>query len=313
MTSGFSSEWLSLREPIDHRSRNADIKSQVSKYFANFLVSPDQPLKVLDLGCGTGSNLRAVASLLPDFQHWTLTDHDLNLLYAARDALQQWSDTQLLDSGVELEGLDQVPHSVSSLSSHRNKGEPRPMLLQYLGKTLKIEFCQIDLAIDIEHLLGRSYDLVTAAAFFDLVSENWIKRFCENLQTAFYTALTYNGVEQWLPECHVDRDVLKAFHQDQKRDKGFGNATGPLATEVLVAYLKANQFVSEVASSPWILKGRSDLALMQSLAVGSADAVRRTGVLQESVIKQWIERNKPIERCEIGHCDLWAYKKRSSP
>jgi SAM-dependent methyltransferase len=309
MMSGFSSEWLSMREPIDHRSRNSGIKSQVSKYFSHFLVSPDQPLRVLDLGCGTGSNLRAVANLLPDFQHWTLMDHDLNLLHAAREALQQWGDVELLDSGVELEGLDQVPSSVSSLSSHQTQGEPKPMLLKYSGKTLKIEFCQIDLAIDIEHLLGRSFDLVTAAAFFDLVSESWIKRFCENLQTAFYTALTYNGVEQWLPSCHVDGDVLRAFHQDQKSDKGFGIATGPKATEVLVAYLKVNQFVSEVASSPWVLEGRNDLALIESLAKGSAQAVRRTGVLEESVIQQWTERNRAIDTCEIGHFDLWAYKK----
>ena len=307
--SGFSSEWLSMREPIDHRSRNSGIKSQVSKYFSHFLVSPDQPLRVLDLGCGTGSNLRAVANLLPDFQHWTLMDHDLNLLHAAREALQQWGDVELLDSGVELKGLDQVPSSVSSLSSHQTQGEPKPMLLKYSGKTLKIEFCQIDLAIDIEHLLGRSFDLVTAAAFFDLVSESWIKRFCENLQTAFYTALTYNGVEQWLPSCHVDGDVLRAFHQDQKSDKGFGIATGPKATEVLVAYLKVNQFVSEVASSPWVLEGRNDLALIESLAKGSAQAVRRTGVLEESVIQQWTERNRAIDTCEIGHFDLWAYKK----
>lgn len=309
MMSGFSSEWLSMREPIDHRSRNSGIKSQVSKYFSHFLVSPDQPLRVLDLGCGTGSNLRAVANLLPDFQHWTLMDHDLNLLHAAREALQQWGDVELLDSGVELKGLDQVPSSVSSLSSHQTQGEPKPMLLKYSGKTLKIEFCQIDLAIDIEHLLGRSFDLVTAAAFFDLVSESWIKRFCENLQTAFYTALTYNGVEQWLPSCHVDGDVLRAFHQDQKSDKGFGIATGPKATEVLVAYLKVNQFVSEVASSPWVLEGRNDLALIESLAKGSAQAVRRTGVLEESVIQQWTERNRAIDTCEIGHFDLWAYKK----
>ena len=309
MMSGFSSEWLSLREPIDHRSRDSGLKSQVSKYFSHCLVSPDQPLRVLDLGCGTGSNLRAVASLLPDFQHWTLTDHDLDLLHAAREALQQWGDVELLDSGVELEGLDQVPCSASALSSHQPQGEPRPMLLKYAGKTLKIEFCQIDLAIDIEHLLGRSFDLVTAAAFFDLVSESWIKRFCENLQTAFYTALTYNGVEQWLPGCHVDGDVLKAFHQDQKSDKGFGIATGPKATDVLVACLKAHQFVSEVASSPWVLEGRSDLALIESLAKGSAQAVRRTGVLEESVIQQWTERNRAIDTCEIGHFDLWAYKK----
>ena len=35
-----------------------------------------RPIRVVDLGCGTGSNLRATAPLLGAEQHWTLVDYD---------------------------------------------------------------------------------------------------------------------------------------------------------------------------------------------------------------------------------------------
>jgi hypothetical protein len=49
--------------------------------------------------------------------------------------------------------------------------------------------------------------------------------------------------------------------------------------------------------------------LIESLALGSAEAVRRTRTVDESVLKQWADRNHNLEQCEIGHWDLWAYKK----
>ena len=50
--SGFSPEWLALREPIDHRSRNAELASSLSARFQQ-----RSAVEVVDLGCGTGSNL----------------------------------------------------------------------------------------------------------------------------------------------------------------------------------------------------------------------------------------------------------------
>ena len=37
-------------------------------------------LRIVDLGCGTGSNLRALAPLLGPRQHWRLVDYDADLL-----------------------------------------------------------------------------------------------------------------------------------------------------------------------------------------------------------------------------------------
>ena len=53
--SGFSAEWLALREPYDRRARNADVLDAVRRHFAG-----QTAIAVVDLACGTGSTVRAL-------------------------------------------------------------------------------------------------------------------------------------------------------------------------------------------------------------------------------------------------------------
>ncbi|HWS76712.1 MAG TPA: class I SAM-dependent methyltransferase [Quisquiliibacterium sp.] len=76
--SGFDADWLSLREPADHRARDPGLLREV----AGALGQLDRPT-VTDLACGTGSTLRALAPHLPARQLWRLVDHDPRLLDAA--------------------------------------------------------------------------------------------------------------------------------------------------------------------------------------------------------------------------------------
>ena len=76
--SGFSANWLALREPFDRRARNADVLEAV------VAALKSQPsVRIADLACGTGSTLRALTSRLPAHQHWRLADNDLGLLARA--------------------------------------------------------------------------------------------------------------------------------------------------------------------------------------------------------------------------------------
>jgi len=71
----FTVQWLALREPYDRRARNADVLATVAATFAG-----RPAISVVDLGCGTGSTVRAVGPSLPARQHWRLVDNDLGLL-----------------------------------------------------------------------------------------------------------------------------------------------------------------------------------------------------------------------------------------
>jgi SAM-dependent methyltransferase len=71
----FSAQWLALREPYDRRARSTDVLDHVAAAFAG-----RPAIAVVDLGCGTGSTVRAVGPHLPARQRWRLVDNDLGLL-----------------------------------------------------------------------------------------------------------------------------------------------------------------------------------------------------------------------------------------
>jgi SAM-dependent methyltransferase len=76
----FAADWLALREPYDVRARNATV---VEAVVTSLRTLPS--IRIVDLACGTGSTLRALAPRLSIPQHWRLVDNDLSLLARAAE------------------------------------------------------------------------------------------------------------------------------------------------------------------------------------------------------------------------------------
>ncbi|KAA2242358.1 class I SAM-dependent methyltransferase [Salinarimonas soli] len=275
--SGFSPAWLALREPVDHRSRNGALAASLSAALAD-----RAPLSVVDLGAGTGSNLRALAPGLGLFQSWRLVDHDPALIEAARARLSAWAD-EAHEDGATLRLLKN-------------------------GRRIEVAFMRADLAANVEAALGEAPDLVTAAALFDLASPAWIARVAGAVaarRAAFHTALTYDGTEVWHPPHPADAAMLAAFHAHQRRDKGFGPAAGPEATAALAKAFAAQGYRIETGPSPWRV-GPDEAALIAALADGAAGAVRETGLVPEATIAGWLAVRRSGAACTVGHVDLLA-------
>jgi hypothetical protein len=77
--SGFSADWLTLREPYDLRARSREIIAAVA---ASVAALPS--VHIVDLACGTGATVRALTAHLPPRQVWRLADNDLGLLGRAK-------------------------------------------------------------------------------------------------------------------------------------------------------------------------------------------------------------------------------------
>lgn len=75
--STFSSDWLALREPVDHRSRSAELVHRLDARLRE--RGAGKPV-VVDLGAGSGSNWRYLISRLQRPAVWRLLDHDAALL-----------------------------------------------------------------------------------------------------------------------------------------------------------------------------------------------------------------------------------------
>jgi hypothetical protein len=76
--SGFSAEWLALREPHDARARSVAVLDAVAAHLAQ-----RGSIGVVDLACGTGATMRAMSRRLAPRQDWRLVDNDLGLLARA--------------------------------------------------------------------------------------------------------------------------------------------------------------------------------------------------------------------------------------
>src|SRR5512138_1214975 len=79
--SDFQAEWLALREPVDAVSRSLRLTREVAAALPRYRATD-----VLDLGAGTGANLRFLAGKLPLPQRWLLVDRDRRLLDHAPQA-----------------------------------------------------------------------------------------------------------------------------------------------------------------------------------------------------------------------------------
>jgi len=273
--SGFSPEWLALREPVDHRSRAADVARQLQQHF-----SGRKSVRVVDLGCGTGSNIRGTFHLLPDRQEWTLVDYDPRLLSAAREALAAWSD--------------------------RNESADDGLIVHKDGKTLRVSLRQSDLNVALDDALGQDADLVTASAFFDLCSADFIERFAAAVarrRAVFFTVLTYNGQQTWTPAHPADRELRDAFCAHQRGDKGFGPSAGPEAAASLRAAFAGAGYDVREGDSPWVMD-MADGSLIADLARGFAGAVAETGVVAPATVAAWqaVTRSGAV----VGHTDTLA-------
>jgi hypothetical protein len=276
---GFSAEWLALREPVDARSRNDAIASRAARYAEERDIAA-----FADLGSGTGANLRFTAlTIRPEWpQRWRLFELDDRLLQASRERLKGWA-------------------------THWEETVSGGLGLEKEGRRIDVVTVRADLAASIECLF-ETREIVTASAFFDLVSAPWIERFASAAaaaRAAVYAPLIYTGVERWLPGHADDEAMLEAFLSHQRSDKGFGRASGPDAAGMLRGALEARGYRLVLGDSPWQL-GREDQALIKALADGQISAIRELGLLAPRNSRYWIESRYAATEVFIGHVDLFA-------
>lgn len=74
----FEPDWLALREPADHAARDANLLARAAREVA-------QGGRIVDMGSGTGSTLRAFEAAGFTALNWHLLDNDATLLGIAKD------------------------------------------------------------------------------------------------------------------------------------------------------------------------------------------------------------------------------------
>jgi SAM-dependent methyltransferase len=268
----FSADWLRRREPADHAARSAALTRDVLR-----ALPPGRP-RILDLACGTGSNLRYLRGQILVFVRekaadrqsssdpdWLLVDHDPTLLALVPAA----------------PNIRAVEHDLRSLDDH----------------------------------LFEARSLVTASALLDLVSESWLREVasrCRAHRSAALFALTYDGRLTFEPAEPGDALIRDLVNRHQKTDKGFGPSLGPAAVAAAADLFRSMDYVVRIVPSDWVLSRMSAPdELQDQLIEGWAEAAAAVAPDRAAAVDGW--RSKRLNHVAsgrslmtIGHQDLAA-------
>jgi SAM-dependent methyltransferase len=309
----FSDDWLALREPADSRARSARLAGRLTDCLTE---SPETlrhwPLRVLDLGCGTGANLRYLAPRLgPSFgtgrwvsQDWTCVDRDLGLLAALPQRMADWAKGRGLSATAQGDDLR----------------------IQGPDVDWRIRTLALDLAAGTESLPLRPWTFVVASALLDLVSATWLAGLlaaCAQVRARLLMALTYDGRVTMTPAYPQDETVIALVNAHQHREKGLGLALGPSAPTRLADLAAGLGFALEVAASDWLL-GPDETGLQSALIEGWASAAQEQAAAVYTMeaahlvaeIREWHETRLAQVACGcsriyVGHQDALLFPPRA--
>jgi SAM-dependent methyltransferase len=262
--SGFSADWLQLREPADRRARWS---GAAARLVAELPVP--RAAHIVDLGSGTGANLRYLAPQLGREHDWLLVDHDPSLQAATVAACRKAS----VRGQVELRLLD-----------------------------LATGLARLDLAGADVVTAAALLDLVSATWFDRLAA------CCHAVRAQLLFALNYNGQIALAPSDPDDDWLVEQVNRHQLGDKGFGPALGPAATQHAQRVLATLGYAVHIETSNWRL-GADDLALQEQLITGWAEAAADIAPGDAPRSRAWLQRRLGFvasgeSRVVVGHYDL---------
>lgn len=272
----FDETWLKLREPIDQRSRPAVALTLIKQAWQKHGWK-----RALDLGAGTGSNVRYLSPFLPVPQQWTLMDHD----------------EQLLASGVMPETADSVTRVVRNLSSEISQ--------------------QVD-AVDAEFVTASALlDLVSESWLAEMVETCRLKRRGVYFSLIYDGSIQWHAAvnDPQLADDPEDAAVRQAVNTHQRGDKGFGPALGPMASLKAEAAFRAAGYQVWLLQSRWQL-GPADSTVANMLVNGWESAAVEQAVSESrnadrDRFRTWAERRRETVAqgnfgLTVGHLDLIA-------
>ena len=271
--SSFSAQWLDLREPLDAASRAPGLAGSLIEALTVGRQRSGR-LAIVDLGAGTGANLRYAAPLIGGAQDWLLVDNDPTLQAAVAERMRAWV--------------------------------PAPMMAD-----CRVRHLTLDLATQLQQLPLTAGTLLTASALLDLVSEQWLRGLAGRAADAaasVWFALSYDGRIDCLPGEPEDGEVRELFNLHQRRDKGFGPALGPAAARVAEEVFTQQGYRIDCAPSDWYL-GPTQPALQHALVQGWFEAACDIAPHRTPALRGWLTRRQAHidaarSQLQVGHVDL---------
>jgi hypothetical protein len=304
--SGFTQDWLTLREPADRSARSVAVTECA---VAQLTARGSRPVRVLDLATGTGANVRFLAPMLPMPQEWRVVDRDVGLLAALPQHLAAWALGRACRVSGDPGGFTVRGDGTECLIETRTADLSKLRRESELKRTQSLQ--------DSEGLfVDRA--LVTASALLDLVSERWLQALvdrCRVVRAVGLFALTYDGRLSCEPVDSDDEFIRERVNRHQKTAKSFGRALGPDATAHAARYFRDAGYDVRIEPSDWTLVP-SQSALQEQLIAGWAAAAAEIDGRATARVSAWKKRRLEqlaagTSHVTVGHQDLVAWPRET--
>ena len=293
---GFTVDWLRLREPFDRAAREAaagtlDLFGRVARWRDR---SSSTSFAVIDLACGHGANLRALAPRLGGMQRWRLVDHDPQLLAALPHALAAWA-RQCGYTFKAADGADDASIEIIGSGFHAKVLQER-----------------VDLARDLATLDFGEASLITASALLDLVSASWLQALIgmgQDARSALWFGLNVDGRLTWDPADPDDLRLHTLFSEHQRGDKGFGPALGPHAVAFAIGQMTGAGYETQQTQTDWVIDGAKASEMQCAMIEGVGAAAQEQDPASHDAVRAWKARRGAgigVTRLQVGHVDIVA-------
>ncbi len=273
--STFSFDWLKLREDMDHRSRSTAPISVLLKF-----LGKRETVQILDLGGGTGSNMRYLSKQLGALnQRWTILDQDQSLLSRITNPSPKFVKIIPVQGNIATKGL-QLIQRADLVTGSALLDLTSEKWLRQLAESATKQDCPVFFALSYTGKIS----------WFS--NEDRTKR---NLN----------------PPDH--QFISNAINRHQQRDKGTGPALGPSAVHRLIEVFQSKNYYTKCWPSHWILD-HQHFALKRSLIEGWTKAALEESPSEKPKILSWSHSCLELAESsgsilEVSHSDLLALPK----
>lgn len=225
----FDPKWLQERYRFDAAARNKELEWEAIHQFA-FL----EHLQIVDLGSGTGANVRYYLEQFPQNQTWYCVEED----------------------GMLREVFWQNMLELAHADGYQPEQEGDSLKMTKSGHWVEIHFVQGNL-MELDKLVDLlRTDLILANAVFDLFSAD---QFAELIHVISHHSLSmlfslnYEGMA-FFPQEEKDDFFIRQYNAHMQRPQDFGHGMGPDASQVMkealnkkLGHVKRGQSIWEIA------------------------------------------------------------------
>ncbi|MCA9130450.1 MAG: class I SAM-dependent methyltransferase [Planctomycetales bacterium] len=152
-----------------------------------------------------------------------------------------------------------------------------PQALQIASQCLpsdRASFRQVNLASELQQVPAGAGIAITASAFLDITSEDWLAQLASHCRTMpLLISMSVVGQPEWQPSHDLDELIRQQIERHQRSDHGFGPSLGPDAAGRLAKLLGEYGCQVTLQSSDWVLDF-ADSSLVAMLIGGVSKRVQ---------------------------------------